>query len=333
MMTHCVILTEQMRQNKDPQYAFLLERLRVGNYTEESINNDYDLLNTRLIDINKEYDNKWQNAGICVGRNFFRECINKNKIEHYAINNHKKIYLCNAIDKPSNIQNKLTQNVLDQINILDESKTDNLMTQLPLIQDAEYFLTSNILTKYGYVNSARVIILSICIEDSDINNNTACNNNKIILHGQPKYLIIKLVNTDKTENEQLNILENDVFIIEPVERKFNVLKSDNSTKTISISRTQFSLSPTFSLTSYKIQGKTVDNLIVDLKKPNNRSLDFAYTYVALSRVRCLNDLMILRPFEKDILKVNIPEDLKDEMIRLKDIEKQTISTYNMLAKN
>ena len=69
---------------------------------------------------------------------------------------------------------------------------------------------------------------------------------------------------------------------------------------------------------------------MDLKKPSKGSLDYAYGYVALSRVRTLNDLLILRPFEIDILRAKIPVDLEEEMERLTLLEKKTLNEYTKL---
>ena len=65
------------------------------------------------------------------------------------------------------------------------------------------------------------------------------------------------------------------------------------------------------------QGSTLDKLIVDLTKPDdNFGVDFAYVYVAISRAKSSKDVFILRDFDKNILKINIPSELKIENERL-----------------
>ena len=55
------------------------------------------------------------------------------------------------------------------------------------------------------------------------------------------------------------------------------------------------------------QGSTLDQLIVDLTKPDdNFGVDFAYVYVAMSRARNSNGVLILRDFNKEIVKMKIP---------------------------
>ncbi len=196
------------------------------------------------------------------------------------------------------------------------------MKNLPLIQNGEYFLTTNILTNYGYVNSAKVILKQICTEDNNLYSINDYNNNNIT--SQPKFILVKLLNNSTNKSIIFENLQNDLFYLEPITKSFNVLTSKHSTKTISIKRTQYPLSPSFAMTSHKLQGKTVEKLIVDLSKPPTGHLDFAYAYVALSRVKTINDLLILRPFDKSILNVKIPIDLEEEMERMKLLQEKTL---------
>jgi ATP-dependent exoDNAse (exonuclease V) alpha subunit len=79
---------------------------------------------------------------------------------------------------------------------------------------------------------------------------------------------------------------------------------------ISISRTQFPLVPRFCCTAHKSQGKTLNRVIVDLIPQKNRvgPIEINFSYVPLSRVRTLEDLTILRPFDPSILKARINRD-------------------------
>ena len=56
--------------------------------------------------------------------------------------------------------------------------------------------------------------------------------------------------------------------------------------------------PAFCVTFHKIQGRTVEKLILDLNRPTSRQLgriSFAYFYVGISRVRRCADLRLLTP--------------------------------------
>ena len=72
-----------MRQIEDPQFAALLKRLRVGEYTDA----DFELLNTSKNDLGDE----WSEIPIFVSRNILKMEINKIKLK-YLLKNIKKIY-------------------------------------------------------------------------------------------------------------------------------------------------------------------------------------------------------------------------------------------------
>ena len=61
--------------------------------------------------------------------------------------------------------------------------------------------------------------------------------------------------------------------------------------------------PGFSSTSHKAQGQTLNKAIVDLVKPeNHKTTDLSFAYVPFSIVRRLEDLTILRDFDREFIK-------------------------------
>ena len=90
-----------------------------------------------------------------------------------------------------------------------------------------------------------------------------------------------------------------------MERTFKVHMPGNQ-KEVYVKRRHFPLVPRFSCTSHKSQGQTLPQVIVDLlatKKPKG----IEYAYVPLSRVRRLEDLTVLRPFDPAVLKMKVNE--------------------------
>ena len=76
---------------------------------------------------------------------------------------------------------------------------------------------------------------------------------------------------------------------------------------MSVNRTHFPLVPLFSCTTHKSQGQTLKKAIVDLIPRNGRArgVGIEFAYVPLSRVRRLQDLTILRPFDPAILNAQM----------------------------
>ena len=67
-------------------------------------------------------------------------------------------------------------------------------------------------------------------------------------------------------------------------------------------------------------------MIIDLSNPPIGKIDSAYTYVSLSRVKKLTDVLILRSFNKKILEPKISEDLLIENKRISNLD---LKTYNL----
>ena len=87
-------------------------------------------------------------------------------------------------------------------------------------------------------------------------------------------------------------------------------------KNVTITRSHFPIVPRFSCTAHKSQGQTLHKVIVDLVPRNGKTknVGIEFAYVPLSRVRRLQDLIILRPFDPAILKIPKSEALT-EMLR------------------
>ncbi len=69
-----------------------------------------------------------------------------------------------------------------------------------------------------------------------------------------------------------------------------------SSKMIQVTRTQLPILPAFAITTYKAQGLTMNKIVVDLQVPLG-TLKVASIYVPLSRVKRVEDVAILRPFD------------------------------------
>ena len=86
---------------------------------------------------------------------------------------------------------------------------------------------------------------------------------------------------------------------------YNVAKAAKINKRrtkISIKRKALPLSPAYSMTTHKSQGQTLWKIIIDLVIPPGR-VEVASVYVPLSRVKRLDDLLIIRPFEFATIQV------------------------------
>ena len=104
-----------------------------------------------------------------------------------------------------------------------------------------------------------------------------------------------------------------------------------STAFINIKRRQFPLLPAYAITDYVAQGKSLDKVIVDIRRPPGKTSS-ASIYVALSRVKSLNGLLILRPWDSDvkaIKEMTTPRSVPfiNEMKRLQLMEQSTLQNF------
>lgn len=94
-------------------------------------------------------------------------------------------------------------------------------------------------------------------------------------------------------------------------------------KSCIIKRTQLPVVPAFAMTAHKAQGQTMNRAIVDLQGCHGTEAP----YVMLSRVKSLEGLIILRPFEKRKIQCRQSEDSRREAKRMDFLRLQTIIVH------
>ncbi|KAI0077939.1 hypothetical protein K474DRAFT_1569156, partial [Panus rudis PR-1116 ss-1] len=74
------------------------------------------------------------------------------------------------------------------------------------------------------------------------------------------------------------------------------------------------------MTAHKSQGQTMTNIIVDLQNCHGTEAP----YVMISRVKSLDGLRILRPFDRKKIQCHPSEDVRKEFLRLEILCLQTL---------
>lgn len=100
----------------------------------------------------------------------------------------------------------------------------------------------------------------------------------------------------------------------------------------SVRRKQVPLCPAFSLTDYKVQGSSVISATLDLKdRARVRSQDhhrkYCSLYVQLSRLHSLTGLHLLEKLEMRDLSYRPDPQLLNEMLRLENLQKETLNRW------
>ena len=82
-----------------------------------------------------------------------------------------------------------------------------------------------------------------------------------------------------------------------------------------VKRTQFPLTLAWACTVHKVQGLTLDRIVVSFELHKQKYFNYGQIYVALSRVKSLNDLFILGTFDKKHIRAD--ERVHEEYKRLR----------------
>jgi hypothetical protein len=91
----------------------------------------------------------------------------------------------------------------------------------------------------------------------------------------------------------------------------------------SATRNQLPLIPAFAFTSHNSQGRSLDKACIDLAS----CVSIQSAYVMVSRLKSREGLCILRPFNLSVIQKHISEEIRNEMNRTGELEKQTLRSW------
>ncbi|PHH89298.1 hypothetical protein CDD83_6340 [Cordyceps sp. RAO-2017] len=152
----------------------------------------------------------------------------------------------------------------------------NLAGRFPVCIGARLMLTQNIWHPTGLVNGAQGTVYDIgWAPDTDTHRDPPC----VIMMVMDKYTGLSYLTADDGRK---------VVPILPVKRDFFL-------GTSACTRTQFPLMASYAISVHKSQSITVDKMVTDLSE---RDFQTGLSYVAVSRVKMLDGLMIDTPFER-----------------------------------
>ncbi|CAF1366020.1 unnamed protein product [Rotaria sp. Silwood1] len=226
---------------------------------------------------------------------------------------------------------------------LPDNKTEHLPGYLPLVPGMPVLLTENVATELGLSNGTRGIFRQLVYDESPedfrYQDKNFPPNTKFIT--QPKYALVEFPGCKL--NTKLAELQSKIVPIAISEQTFlfdakellpeNVAKAakiNKKTTKLTVKRKALPLIPAYSMTTHKSQGQTLGNIIVDLVMPPG-PIELASVYVPLSRVKRLDDLLIIRPFEFGTLQVKPSTAKIEELKRLDKIAQSTRKRFQFIV--
>ena len=285
-------LLDIMRQKDDLQFAHLLNRLRLNELTDK----DQDTLKTRFVSPeSKDYQKDLlhlfaENAGVNKHNN---EILSEMSGEKVVIPCHDTVISANISDKKCD---DLVKSLPD-----DFSKTANLMKLLTVAVGMIYVMTVNVDVEDGLTNGSTGVVKLIEYRMEGTN--------------RPSIIWV-LFDHSRIGKSTRECFYNRGFYNANIQRDWTPVFDVERTfiynyKTYQ--RIQFPLKPAAAKTVHKAQGATVDKVVVDLSQKTTRKVPHIH-YVALSRVKKLDDLYILNLNQAAYA---IDERLTSEMQRLR----------------
>ncbi|XP_078603870.1 uncharacterized protein LOC144877700 [Branchiostoma floridae x Branchiostoma japonicum] len=279
-------LTETVRQRSDKVFADLLQRVRTGDCTEE----DMDLLRTRVID--KDDADYPVDALHIFKTNQDVDDHNEAQLARSTTD----IFHIKAIDRRKDVQTGLVNIAFPK----KPSETGNLREYVHVSVGARVMVTVNIDVADGLSNGVLGTVIGIDKLGEDI-----------------QTIVVRF----DSDNVGRQAIANSQFKQKfphavPIKRhtaQFPVGKG----RSVLGERTQFPLTLAWGCTIHKVQGRTLDKVVMSMQG-RGRFMP-GQAYVGLSRVKKLSNLYLLG-FDQNAIRVNSA--VKDEMTRLRQTNVQ-----------
>lgn len=292
-----IVLHQQMRQQGQQNIRFrqLLDRLRFGACNQDDIN----LLKTRLMSQtqNDLASPEWRSAPIITRKNHVKDVLNFQGAETFAARNRKPIHYYHARDfrKGKPVNAKLQEQLLQY----HSGKTSQAMGRLPLVEGMPVMFSQNYDVAGGVVNGSMGILKSVrySVDENGTRFAESC--------------VIEL--PDITCDPMEGLKPNEVVALA---EEFDVkIKDWRTDETTTFKRRQLPIQPAFAMTDYKAQGRTLKNVILDLRN----CVGSQSPYVMVSRATSLEGILILRDFASERVRCHLSQNLRKELGRLDEL--------------
>ena len=181
-----------------------------------------------------------------------------------------------------------------------DKESGDLYGMLPLCYDMPVCLTDHLdrSRDKNLLRGTRGRVVGwVCHDDDEVGGATDLQER--VLTKLPIAVLVKFDGAKWT----LHGLDEGVYPIRPVSRDW-FLDKYRRPAVLKVARKQLPLAPGFAITAHASQGATLEAAIVDMQVPNTAS--WISLYVALSRVRRADDLLIFRAFDGAVMQQGDP---------------------------
>jgi hypothetical protein len=296
---HVIMLSDNMRQRRDPEFGTVVAKARLGQWQDECVQ---QLMRERAATAVPQAQQQYRFTPVAVVTNELRHCINLTATMQWI-----KQY-CNATDnrayricaRPSK---SLASGVLEYIYSLRDDQCSKYLPLLHLARGMPVMITQNESVKLGFANGALATVLWIQFPE-----HTTFTQVDWIVVGDtvqvhvpsalPDVIYVQLHEPQQRRVQNLpNCFADRSGVLPLVLKKRSVAISAKhkphgypTTCTLAL----FPLVPAFAVTVYKLQGISLDSIVLANLYESTKGNQPHLAYVALSRARSKDGLFLLR---------------------------------------
>ena len=338
-LTDVIILEENKRQN-DPEWASSLLRWRINQPTRE----DIALVNSRLINNEHEVEQIFPIPAtpIAVCDNESREkalrfteqeMLRKNPVELNCQDNcwrsHGFLVIQARIKKLEGHQ-EVNQKHEDYIRSLSSSRlkgTGNLFC----IKDVPYIITKNQNVSKGIANGTIATIQVVILNEGAVVRTKNLSGQPIfaVYADEVRCLVLKHTLKKWEEDHSFPSLPEGCFPLMATTSRI-IVPLGKTDQNFSVKTTLFLCEMAIILTGHKMQGQTLQSVILGNLSRIHKYGRTGWIYVVFSRVTSLSGLFLMTPLEENPEKYKSRKEITNEMERLQSIEKKTLLRLNKI---
>ena len=273
-------LVEIMRQKEDQSFIELLNRLRVAQHTEADIHT----IQFRAVDVNEKNNYPLNELHVWAENKPVMD-YNNQRLEEIL----KPLHVLKAVDQyPKNVSRHEIERVLSK----GRSYTGGLDLEVSIKEGARVMLTNNVDISDRLINGQLGTVARILVNE---------------VTQKPTIVYVKFDdeyagNLVITKSADTFAIENQVVPIKPILAQIKLNPGKRSSP--EIQRLQFPLSLAWACTVHKVQGLTLNKIVISFELFKQRSFNYGQIYVALSRATSLQGLYVLGKLEHKHIKAD-----------------------------
>ncbi len=290
-----------MRARADPLHSSILDRfrdpVRISKPVSSAVLDNYKELSVSDITA----DTSWRDAMIVYTGNSVRQATNYDQAIRFAKSRGVPVVVCRLpLDSRTD---QLFRNERDRSGLYEHSFKNEL--HLVFVVGAPVFITENIAPEKGLANGTPAVLHSLTLPEGHDNSNAqfwaeyerALPGSIVVLPTLPYSVNIRLPHLSRDASgihwPQDETLEQGDVIVPIKLSRFPLSLVVSDTNSAKIYYHDFPLELGFAVTYHKVQGQTVNKIILDLRDAPKSKIRLTSLYVGLSRVRKSNDIRVL----------------------------------------